>query len=482
MKNSSNLRHTHGLGALIVVSIVAACGGGEEQDDVPPAVGGPTVSSPPSVGTAGSAAIPPVTPPSSAKPSQAAAGGPAIVTPPAPTATPIVPGAAGSGAAWCGVKKTLDSRCTACHNEQKTAGAPMSLKTYADLQAPAPSDKAKKVFQVVGVRVHDTVRPMPPQEKLTPEQLAGIDTWVAAGAPQGDDPMCAANGPTGSDAPEQVWPTNCDAVYKITANSGGVGGSTSPYMVGAGREIHPQIPVQAPWGSEAVQAIAWRAITDNPKVLHHWILYGGQRQFIVGWAPGKDTNEPYPADVGLYMPGGSLTLDVHYNNLQGTSAEMDASGVELCVLKKANFRPKSATVAQNLSQYLINIPARAVDYDVTGSCTISGNTPITLLSVSPHAHKTAKHMKFTVEKANGQQIVMHDEPFNFEEQTSYALKPPIVLGAGDRVTTTCTFTNPEDRAVTFGENTGNEMCFNFAVYEPMGALNCGGGRFPTGGR
>jgi hypothetical protein len=28
--------------------------------------------------------------------------------------------------------------------------------------------------------------------------------------------------------------------------------------------------------------------------------------------------------------------------------------------------------------------------------------------------------------------------------------------------------------VTFGENTGNEMCFNFAVYYPMNALTCGG--------
>jgi hypothetical protein len=206
---------------------------------------------------------------------------------------------------------------------------------------------------------------------------------------------------------------------------------------------------------------------------------------MVGWAPGKDTNEPYPADVGLHLPGGSLTLDVHYNNLQGTSSEMDQSGVELCVLKKANFRPKSATVAQNLSQYLINIPARAVNHEVTGTCNITGNAPITLLSVSPHAHKNAKHMKFTVERANGEKIVMHDEPFNFEEQTSYALKPPVVLKSGDRVITTCTFTNPEDRAITFGEDTGNEMCFNFAVYEPMGALTCGGlgGGFPMfGGR
>jgi hypothetical protein len=108
---------------------------------------------------------------------------------------------------------------------------------------------------------------------------------------------------------------------------------------------------------------------------------------------------------------------------------------------------------------------------------------VNLLTVSPHAHRTAKHMKFTVEKANGKSIVMHDMDFNFAEQTTYALNPPVVVESGDRVITTCSFTNDTDRTITFGENTGNEMCFNFAIAEPMNGLSCGGGfGFPAGGR
>ena len=111
---------------------------------------------------------------------------------------------------------------------------------------------------------------------------------------------------------------------------------------------------------------------------------------------------------------------------------------------------------------------------MTGECTHSGS-PVRLLSVSPHAHRTAHHMKFTVVKKSGDVLVMHDEAFNFEEQFTKALTPPIDIEAGDKITTTCTYTNDTDRAITFGENTGNEMCFNFAMYEPMGGLNCGGG-------
>ena len=72
-----------------------------------------------------------------------------------------------------------------------------------------------------------------------------------------------------------------------------------------------------------------------------------------------------------------------------------------------------------------------------------------------------------------QEIVMHDQPFKFGEQGSYGLDPPVMITAGDTVTTTCTFDNDTSRNITFGESTENEMCFNFASYYPKGALICG---------
>jgi hypothetical protein len=457
--NDVRLSRAPALGALVWIGWLAACGGGDTQPGAPlpvsPVAGSPAVAPPPVTTPVGGQAAPaPVLTP----PVTGAAGSP-------PIDKPVVP-AVPTGDMWCGVKRTLDQRCNACHNEQKVAGAPMSLKTYQDLQAPAYSDKTKKVFQVVGVRVHDKVKPMPPQEKLTADQLSGIDAWVAAGGPAGTDPTCGGT-TTPVEPTEHPWPSNCDATHKIMVSSNG-----QKNTVGARQEAHPQISVRPPWGSERVQAIAWRAITDNAKVLHHWILYGPQREFLFGWAPGKDRNEELPPDVGVFLPTSNMTLDVHYNNLTGTQAEQDASGVEVCVLKEANFRPKTATVTNRLTSALISIPARAIDHKVTGTCTHSG-APVRLLSVSPHAHRTAHHMKFTVEKSNGMSVVMHDDDFNFEEQTTYPMKPPVVVEAGDRIVTTCTFTNDTDRTITFGENTGNEMCFNFALYEPMGGLSCG---------
>jgi hypothetical protein len=404
-------------------------------------------------------------------------GQPAGSRPANMTTTTPTQGTAASGT-WCGAKTTFGSRCVACHDGNKTAGAPMALKTYADLTAPAVSDPTKKVYEMVSKRIHDTMKPMPPQQKLAAAELSSIDDWIAAGATAGADPTCAGASTEPATPTDQAWPTNCDAMYKILSH--GTGSDTTPYSVPAGQEIHPSISIPAPWGSDAVQMIAWRAITQNAKVLHHWILYGPSREFLVGWAPGKDANAPLPDDVGMNMPGGTLTLGLHYNNLTGTTNETDNSGFELCVVKKEHFRTKTATVFQGFSQFVINIPAHAMNYDVTGTCSVTTTQPVTLISASPHAHKTARHMKFTVQRASGETVVMHDRDFDFNEQGTYGLTPPVALNNGDKVITTCTYSNDSNSTITFGENTGNEMCFNFAVYYPMGALNCSGGFTPVG--
>ena len=382
---------------------------------------------------------------------------------------------AGNGE-WCSARNVFRSACTTCHNEKKVAGAPMSLMTHEDFLAPAPSDPAKKVYELVKTRVHDTKRPMPPQGQLTAAQLGAIDSWVDKGAKAGDDPDCSSEAaPVGAAAAALEWPSDCEATYKLLSHA--ADSDSTGFTVEPESEIHPQVSIPAPWGDEEVQVIAWRAITDNAQVLHHWILYGSSREFLVGWAPGKE-GAVMEKDVGMLMKGGKLTLDMHYNNLGGKSAQPDRSGVELCVVKKDHFRKNSATVATGLGSFLINIPAKTKDANVTGTCTVSGDEPVTLLSASPHAHQTAHHMKFTLERASGEKIVMHDRDFNFEEQGLYDLKEPLVVNKGDKIVTTCTYDNDTDKTITFGENTGNEMCFNFALYYPAGGLKCERGALP----
>lgn len=268
----------------------------------------------------------------------------------------------------------------------------------------------------------------------------------------------------------------CDEVYELRAHAPS---SDGPFVVSAGQEVHPQVRLDAPWGSEDVQAIKFVPITDNKKVLHHWNLYAGNA-LLTGWAPGDDDATIYPADVGVDLPRGaaSLRLDMHYYNSAGASAESDRSGVAVCVVKGKNLRKNSAATMMGFSGMAATLaPAKKLGHQVTGNCTVRTTKPVTLITATPHAHRFAKHMKFTVKKANGTEIVMHDMPFTFGEQTTYPLDPPVTIETGDVVSTTCTYDNDTNKNITFGESTDNEMCFNFAIYYPKGALSCSfGGR------
>ena len=69
--------------------------------------------------------------------------------------------------------------------------------------------------------------------------------------------------------------------------------------------------------------------------------------------------------------------------------------------------------------------------------------------------------------------VLYDGPFSFEEQTMKPLTE-MVVKEGDVLTTTCTFENPSERTITFGEGTDDEMCINWIRYYPKGGFTCSG--------
>jgi hypothetical protein len=394
-----------------------------------------------------------------------------------------VPGTPIGTGSFCDALGVVRAECQGCHGADRRFGAPMSLVSYADFIAPAITDKGKKVFELMPARLHDALKPMPPSTspRLTPNELATLDAWLAGGAQPGPDPACgtlppATNPPptTPSSSETFTWPADCETHYKLTAAQNG-----AKHVVPAGKEEHPQISIVPPWPG-AAQALAFRPITDNAKVLHHWIMYAADGSFLTGWAPGSENGRvPLPADVGMYLPSsGNLRLDMHYNNLGGTTTEQDASGVEVCVIQtQSKFRANTATVFGGFSALPSIPPNQKVDN--VGNCAVSTpKGPVHVLSQSPHMHLLGVNAKLVLTRG-GQQTVLHDAPFTFDDQRNYPFSPELMLQTGDKVTTTCTYQNNTSKTVTFGENTGNEMCFNFVVYYPMGGMSCTGARGPT---
>ncbi|MET0283284.1 MAG: c-type cytochrome [Polyangiales bacterium] len=369
--------------------------------------------------------------------------------------------------AWCDARAVLQDRCQTCHGAE-VEGAPMSLVTWDDTQATSPIDKKTPISGLIKSRIHNTARPMPPvaQGKLTTDELAALDTWIEAGYPNG---TCGT-----PDVPEEkptekfVWPAECtkDKIFAVKAHQ-----NNAPYPVRANWEDNVSITIPVPWAgkfSGEVQALAISPLTNNKRVVHHWILYAGTLNFITSWSPGKPS-ETFPADVGVYMPNsGTFQLNMHYYNTGNDNDELDESGAEICITDK--LRPKTATTNM-FGPIGLTVPPG--ESEAVATCTHNGSGPVTLITSSPHMHKTGVGGKFEIIRADGKVEVLDDSPFNQEDQTVRQINA--VLNKGDKVRTTCKYVNMTTRVKRFGESTEDEMCFNFSRYYPKGALSCRSG-------
>lgn len=365
---------------------------------------------------------------------------------------------------WCEARAVLQDRCQTCHGSEPE-GSPMSLVTWEDTQADSPLDDSKKISELIKSRIHDEKRPMPPVAKgpLTDEEMAALDAWIDADYPDGD---CeGADEAPVQPAEEFEWPEECtpDKIFKVQAQQNG-----QPYDVRADWEDNVTVTVPVPWVGKVsgdVHAVAIRPLTTNKRVVHHWILYAGTTQFVTSWSPGKEA-EVFPEDVGVWMPtSGTFRLNMHYYN-KGNGAEKDESGAEICITNK--LREKTATT-QMFGPFSLNIPPG--ESEAVGTCTHNGSDPVTIITSSPHMHKTGVRGKLEIIRANGDVEVLDDSPFNQEDQTVTPVNA--VINRGDKVRTTCYFSNDTGNRIRFGDSTEDEMCFNFARYYPMGALSCG---------
>jgi mono/diheme cytochrome c family protein len=411
---------------------------------------------------------PPKKPSTESKPDggRTADAGTTSVVPPEKSTDPVVPGDP-SSKTWCAARAVIQERCQTCHGAE-VEGAPMSIVTWADTQAKGVVTKSKTVAELTKARVHDKAKPMPPvaQGALTSEQLAAIDAWADEGFPDGacDTPDKVEPKPTD----EFKWPAECtpDKIFQVKAHENG-----KPFNVKANWEDNVTIDIPVPWAGKFpgdVQAVAIRPLTANKRVVHHWILYAGALQFVTSWSPGKEA-EIFPDDVGVFMPkSGNFQLNMHYYNQGNDKAEPDESGAEICITEK--LRPKTATTKMFGPISLTIPPGKS---EAVGTCTQNGSAPVTLITSSPHMHKTGVGGKFEIIRAGGKIEVLDDSPFDQEDQ---AVKPiNAVLNRGDKVRTTCKFDNQTNVTKRFGESTEDEMCFNFSRYYPMGALNCSAG-------
>ena len=393
----------------------------------------------------------------------------------------------------CEVQDVLVQECGMCHGTPPSFGAPMALSTWDDLQRPAVTDVTRPVFELVGERLLHPSDPMPPDGSIEESDAQVVLDWIDAGAPEDPDADCGDSEPE----PPTVGPDalDCDADITLTAHAPGSEDGFVVPAVGADN-LYQCFAFPVPTTATG-QATAWAPIIDDERVVHHWILYRQGNQpnggdvfpcdsslqvtatFVAGWAPGGENME-MPEGVGLELgdPGDWYVLQIHYNNTAGYDDVVDKSGVAFCSADAP--QPNTAGIL-TLGTVGINIPAGAVNHQESGTCgwfsTAGWPEPLHVIAGSPHMHELGTAFQTVVNRQGGGTEMLTDVPiFDFNNQGMWVNDPEVIINPGDSLVSTCTFDNPNNFPVGFGEGTNDEMCFNFVLAYPIQGLsnrNCG---------
>jgi hypothetical protein len=422
-----------------------------------------------------------------------------------------VPGAPdGAGDAptyYADIKPILDGRCVSCHVPDGIA--PFSLVTYED---------AYEFRDFVAWAARERVMPpWPPDDdcgdyhgdrSLTDEQIASIETWAAAGAPEGD---IGAEG--AALAPVEEGLSRVDLALDMPA-------AYTPQLLPDDYRCF-----LIDWPLEQTAFVTGFKVTPGrAELVHHAIAFlaqpedvpsyeqldaaesgpgytcfggpGGRPGGSLGaWAPGG-LGTDFPDDTGIRVrPGSKVVLQVHYNTDTSPPAA-DMTNIEVshepAVTREAVFLPFMNPVW--LFGPTMSIPAN--DSDVVHSFAadpttvlqtlfpgipIPQNQPLRIHSANLHMHELGTSANLSMLRANGDNECLLDIPrWDFHWQGDYWLRDSTVLQPGDNIRIECHWDNsaanqpagPDGKPETprtrgWGFGTGDEMCLGgFYVTAP----------------
>jgi len=391
----------------------------------------------------------------------------------------------------CAVQPVVEKYCSTCHGAKPTGGAPMSLLTSDDFQKPAANGEPYRTRTLA--KLHDAALPMPPKARPQPtaSELASLENWLKGGAPRSAE-LCMGAVVPADPLPPTIPDSECEMIIELRTHGAQVVDET-PFVVPPLDDLYECFYFPVPILTK-MHVLKIEPIVDNAAVLHHFLLYqepthvaedgthvacgGGHpsASLLTGWAPGGP-GVSMPPDVGLQVaqgPEAQFNLEIHYNNTARVANSADRSGVRICATSKLR---KNEAVAHWLGTELIfNSPGANSAQSV---CNPQQTAHI--ISVSPHMHRTGVHMKTEITRASGAKEILTDRPFDFNDQQIYPVggaAGEVIVEPGDSLTTVCNYNNDTNSIITFGSKTSQEMCYNFVVAWPAGALGSGGGLLP----
>lgn len=366
----------------------------------------------------------------------------------------------------------LAAHCVTCH--RRDGAAPFSLQTFQDVRP-----RARQIATALRRGAMPPWKPANPpgtflgERRLTEEEIAVVERWVASGAAEGD--VRARPAPSAASGEWQLGTP--DLVVRLP----------SPYTLEAnGREQMRNVVL--PVGlTETRYVRAWELKTTAPRVVHHATIvvdsmaaartldardpavgYEGliplsaqnPDGYFLGWTPGQGPSTSRTDLAWRLTPGSDLVALLHLRPSERTEV------VDVRIGLYFTETPPSRVPAMiRLNRQDLDIPAGAARYTATDRFTLP--VDVELHAVQPHAHYLAQHVRGVARRPDGETMTVIDIPkWDFHWQDAYRFREPIVLPAGTELLMEWTFdnstanrSNPSQppRRVTYGQRSTDEM-------------------------
>ena len=376
------------------------------------------------------------------------------------------------------VVRIFQQNCQACHREGDVA--PFPLVTYADAKPRAALIKfMTQSRQMPPWKATDGCGDFMDARRLTDAEIDTIAKWADAGAPQGNP----------SDLPPpREFPSDwlLGTPDLILANG-------EPFTPPAGRDTYRCFTIP----TNLVSSAFVRAVDTHPddrETVHHvltfidptgaslaldeadpgpgYTCFGGPGFALPGgslggWAPGTRPLE-LPEGVGFTLPAASrVVMQVHYHPHHG---EPGPDRTELGVYFWPQ-KPEREMIFVPLINQTFTIPPNDPNYRVTAAFPIAVPWPLKIWFIAPHMHLLGKKMNVQVQPpGEAAQCLIDIQDWDFNWQGAYRYKQPISVPAGSQLSLTAYYDNssanprnPNDppKAVSWGEETTDEMCIAF---------------------
>ena len=304
-----------------------------------------------------------------------------------------------------------------------------------------------------GAPLGDAASPADLPAPYVPASLARVDTTLQ---------MAEAYTPTADGGPDDYrcflmeWPYDTDVWvtgYELLPGNEQVVHHIIPYLIDAGDVATYQAMDDA---------------DDGPG----YRCYGGpggdidtlvSTRWLGSWAPGVPATV-LPEGTGIHVaPGGLVAFQVHYN-IPSEGPSPDQSGIALTVETErqgwADLQPLT-DVAWVFGSGM-EIPAETDG--VTHSWSMDMTSDFKMHSGSIHMHTLGKSARLWVEHADGtEDCLLQVDDYDFNWQRGYRLNAPVQVVPGDSIHLSCTWDNPTDQDVKWGDGTADEMCLGVSL-------------------